>query len=220
MCSRHSSSSCSKASSPHQMSWRSSCGPGTRKPPPLSDAALSSYFEISLPYVDDSDALTESTSEVSLPQYWRPPKGGTGAGGGPPAGSLSRKNSYCSHGSRWSYSSHALDHPPTHNHPPPPLHPHHHHSHHVLHHPLADASSYRHMYRSASRSAWYTPDVPDEDENDRLWERPYPPTSDDNLNTSSYPPDYLVSIHSHPICKYFSSFSTLSQTHLSHSEWI
>eukprot|EP00094_Tigriopus_californicus_P006087 TCALIF_05863-PA protein Name:"Similar to para Sodium channel protein para (Drosophila melanogaster)" AED:0.15 eAED:0.18 QI:29/0.48/0.42/0.88/0.68/0.76/26/1108/2230 len=197
MCSRHSSSSCSKASSPHQMSWRSSCGPGTRKPPPLSDAALSSYFEISLPYVDDSDALTESTSEVSLPQYWRPPKGGTGAGGGPPAGSLSRKNSYCSHGSRWSYSSHALDHPPNHNqHHHPPSHPHPppppHHSHHVLHDPLSAASSYRHIYRSASRSGWCTADVEDEDEDDRLGgERPYPPTSDDNLNTSSYPPDYL-----------------------------
>eukprot|EP00095_Tigriopus_kingsejongensis_P003330 snap_masked-scaffold524_size146631-processed-gene-0.3 protein:Tk03330 transcript:snap_masked-scaffold524_size146631-processed-gene-0.3-mRNA-1 annotation:"voltage-gated sodium channel" len=141
------------------MSWRSSCGPGTRKPPPLSDTALSSYFEISLPYADDSDAITESASEVSLPQCWRPKLGGPG--GGPPAATLSRKNSYCSHGSRWSYSSHALDHPP-----------------------LSSSSSY-HMYRSASRSGWYPGEV--------VEERPYPPTSDDNLNSSSYPPDYLVS---------------------------
>ncbi len=158
--------------------WRSSCGPGARKPPPLSDHVLSSYFEIfSLPYADDSDAVTDSECDTASLGGGCGGGGGGGrcrrcrcswAGGPPPLPpphhnlhlqqdqdnhslaseastsgscghlhqqqhqhrcpcrhrhhqgsnhhhhnrqrshfrSLSRKNSYCSHASRWSYSSH------------------------------------------------------------------------------------------------------------------
>lgn len=141
------------STSSRRSSWRSSCGPGARRPPPLSDTILASYFELfSLPYADDSEYDTDNASHVRL--RWDAP--------------LSRKNSYCSHGSRWSYSSHA------------------------------DNNVIAHGYfRSASRASSNAPGVGVAGHlGGRLSAsgQLYPPASDDCLN-ASFPPDYLVSFN-------------------------
>lgn len=211
-------SSSSRRSS--KLSWRSNCGPGTRKPLPLSDVALSAYFGLSLPYADDSDVATTpeppfsedeggssrgetSGGRVRWSHYsnnsinksyvqlaaaaaaaassrgWQTTTGAAGGGGG-----LSRKNSYCSHGSRWSYSSHAD--------------------------PLL-------LYRSASRSVCYdrvslaggggggggtaaqqSPSMlylPNNNTHNNNHNNPALAISDEFMN-ASIPPDYLVSIYS------------------------
>ena len=206
-------------------SWRSACGPAAprtcigRQMPPLTDLALSSFLESSLPYADDSDAMTIASisckvfddtdngdddvccnsvtgSVLSTPtnnwginglapppppqqmrqdhlrprDHWRAIGNGTN---GNYEDSLSRKNSYCSHGSHWSYSSHA-----------DPM---------LL------------LYRSASRSGGYYYDRPvTEEVNVAIVEKEIEAAaeaggylSSNNMPNSSdefmIPPDYLVS---------------------------
>ncbi len=223
---RHSSRHSSRTS---LSTWRSSCGPGARKPPPLSDTVLSSYFEIfSLPYADDSDAFTDSEYDAEAASLGRGCHrlSSSSAGGGEGEvddhsgchhrqrrhrhhryNSLSRKNSYCSHASRWSYSSHVgappPHHPPTVSSPPPPPAP-----------PASDCQRHlpvhqQHpMYRPTSRSSSSATSAGGGDGADDAGccRDPvsatgsatgsgvgfYVPASDDHLN-ASFPPDYLVS---------------------------